>query len=72
MPKMSFKCKECGEKIVVKEPGVCKCEECGSIYKAFFEVKKKSKKSLITSPMTEAKESKNNSDMMRFYGGTVS
>lgn len=44
MPKMSFKCKECGEKIVVKEPGICRCEECGSIYKCFFEVKKKSKK----------------------------
>lgn len=42
--KMSFKCKECGEKIVVKEPGVCRCEECGSLYKAFFEVKKKKKK----------------------------
>ncbi|MGD9807846.1 MAG: hypothetical protein AB7E76_07605 [Deferribacterales bacterium] len=48
MPKMSFKCKECGEKIVVKEPGMARCEECGSIYKAFFEIKKKSDKEVIS------------------------
>jgi len=44
MPKMSFKCKECGTKIVVKEQGAARCDECGSIYKCFFEVKKKKKK----------------------------
>lgn len=69
MPKMSFKCKECGEKIVVKEPGMARCEECGSIYKAFFEIKKKSSKEVI--PQTvETGETKDS--IMKFYGNNQS
>ncbi len=65
MPKMSFKCKECGEKIVVKEPGICRCEECGSIYKCFFEVKKKSKREVISQAIdTDEKQE----SIMRFFG----
>jgi len=66
MPKMSFKCKECGEKIVVKEPGMARCEECGSIYKAFFEIKKKSDKEVISQTV---KTSETKDSTMRFFGG---
>jgi len=66
MPKMSFKCKECGVKIVVKEPGVARCDECGSIYKCIFEVKKKSKKD-VASKAVELPEKKES--IMRFYDG---
>jgi len=65
MPKMSFKCKECGEKIVVKEPGVCRCEECGSIYKCFFEIKKKSNSELVSHSLNTPIGS---TSIMRFYG----
>jgi len=41
MAKMSFKCKDCGEKIVIKEQGACRCDSCGSLYKCYFEIKKK-------------------------------
>ncbi|PLX69365.1 MAG: hypothetical protein C0603_00105 [Denitrovibrio sp.] len=66
MPKMSFKCKECGEKIVVKEPGVCRCDECGSIYKCFFEVKKKSKNEVITQHLNKPEKQ---DTIMKFYNG---
>lgn len=66
MPKMSFKCKECGKKIIVKEPGACRCEECGSIYKCFFEVKKKSNKEVVSRQMDKPE---NKESIMKFYGG---
>lgn len=67
MPKMSFKCKECGKKIIVKEPGMSRCDECGSIYKCFFEVKKKSSKEVV--PHQVDKPEKKEESIMKFYGG---
>lgn len=64
MPKMSFKCKDCGSKIVVKEPGVCRCDECGSIYKCFFEIKKKSNKEIVSQQVGTPKEK---DTIMKFY-----
>ncbi|MGE4319460.1 MAG: hypothetical protein AB7E96_11240 [Deferribacterales bacterium] len=46
MAKKSFKCRDCGEKIVVKEAGSCRCDNCGAIYKCYFELKKEEKKTV--------------------------
>jgi uncharacterized Zn finger protein len=61
MAKMSFKCKECGKKIVVKEQGACRCDSCGSIYKCYFEVKKKVKNNHASEELDISMEEKGQS-----------
>ena len=57
MAKKSFKCKDCGEKIVVKEAGSCRCDGCGAIYKCYFELKHEEKKTVHSVKMAGEKES---------------
>lgn len=58
MAKKSFKCRDCGTKIVVKKAGSCRCDNCGAIYKCYFEIKKEAKKAVHTKQVSsENKES---------------
>lgn len=64
MAKKSFECKDCGTKITVKQAGAVRCDNCGAIYKCYFEIKKESKKKVI--PKQVAQEEKQTS-MLHFF-----
>lgn len=64
MAKKSFDCKDCGTKITVKQAGATRCENCGAIYKCYFEIKKEAKKKVISKQVSTEEKQKT---MLHFF-----